>query len=75
VNFPGGWEWAIDSGPDVTITTSGGLTARTFTASLPYLSNPEDPNFNYPPGHFIPFPLALVEIHDQGNWFINLEVR
>ena len=70
-----GWEWALDAGPHVTITTSGMYNARVFSASRPYLATSEDPNFDYPPGHYIPFPLALVEIIGQNNFFIQMDIR
>jgi hypothetical protein len=70
-----GWEWGLDPGPQVVITSSGTVTARAFTASRSYLSSAEDPNFDYPPGHYLPFPLALVEINGQGNFYIRLDVR
>jgi hypothetical protein len=72
--FLSGWEWALDPGPQVKITTSGKLKPRAFTASRAYLSVSEDPNFEYPPGHYLPFPLALVEIQGQDNFFIQLDV-
>jgi hypothetical protein len=75
VNIPGGWEWGIDSGTDIKITTSGALSAKTFTDSLSYMSSPEDPNFDYPPGHYVPFPLALVGILGEENFYINLDIR
>jgi hypothetical protein len=70
-----GWEWTLESGPQVTVTSSGTVTARAFTASRSYLSAVEDPNYEYPPGHFIPFPLALVEINSDDNFYIQLDVR
>ena len=71
----GSWQWALASGPQVNITSSGTINARAFTATRPYLSSPEDPNFDYPPGHFIPLPLALVEISGQDDFFIEMDVR
>jgi hypothetical protein len=70
-----GWEWVLEPGPQVIITTSGSLTSRVFNASRSYLSGSEDPNFEYPPGHFIPFPLALVEINGQDNFYIQIDIR
>jgi hypothetical protein len=71
----GSWEWTLASGPQVTITSSRTIIPRAFTASRSYLSAVEDPNFEYPPGHYIPFPLALVEINSQDNFYIQLDVR
>jgi hypothetical protein len=72
---PGSWAWGITPGPRVAIQTTGALTAQSFRASHPALSAPEDPNFDYPPGHYLPFPLALVEISGEGDISIALEVN
>ena len=32
------------------------------------LSRPEDPNFDYSPGHYLPFPMALVEFIELGKY-------
>jgi hypothetical protein len=38
------------------------LTVDTFLDSSSWMEMPENPNLDYPPGHFLPFPLALVHI-------------
>ena len=50
-------------------TSSGFLTVKsnaaiTLTSSLdsaPFMQSPEIPDRNYPPGHFLPFPLATLD--------------
>jgi hypothetical protein len=73
--IPTGWEWSLEPGPRVSISTSGTLTSQAFNASRSYLAEPENPNFDYPAGHYIPFPLALVEINGQENFYIQMDVR
>lgn len=68
------WEWILTSGPHVALSTSADLTVQAFTASQPYLDSPEDPNFEYPAGHYIPFPLALVEITGEKDFYIELSI-
>jgi hypothetical protein len=51
----------------------GVVAMRAFNESLSWLSRPEDPNFDYPPGHTIPFPLAVVEVEMQDGYFLRLE--
>ncbi len=73
-NTPQGWVWGIESGPRVRVQTSGVLTPQTFADDLPALLVPENPNYNYPPGHFIPFPLAVPQITAQGDFWVQLDV-
>jgi hypothetical protein len=73
--FPGGWTYGLVDGPQVHILTSETLTSRAFSDSLPFMGHPENPDFDYPPGHFLPFPLALAEIHAQGEFSIQLYVN
>lgn len=57
----------------VRIQAEGPITMRAFNESLYLLTNPEDPDFAYPPGHFIPFPMAVVEVEMQDGYFLRLE--
>jgi hypothetical protein len=57
--------WGIQPGPTLSISATAPLTIQPFTASYSVITSPEDPNYNYPPGHFLPFPMALVEIKPQ----------
>lgn len=75
VSIPGGLLWAIGSDMQVSLTTTGSLKYNAFNASRTYLSRPEDPNFDYPAGHFIPFPLMLVEVNGMNNFSIKLDVK
>jgi len=69
-----GWSWQLAGGPRVEVRTSGDLTANPFTESRPSLSRVEDPNFPYPRGHYLPFPIALVEIQSQGDFSVEFLV-
>ena len=69
-----GWSWQLDGGPRIEVRTSGDLTANPFTESRPSLSRVEDPNFPYPRGHYLPFPIALVEIQSQEDFYVELLV-
>ena len=48
------------------------LTVDSFLDSSSWMALPENPNLDYPPGHFLPFPLALVLIHSGKG--LNLEI-
>ncbi len=68
----GTWRWSVGtptpSGCDssqsrffVDMQSDNPYQKRTFLDSLPFMNQPEDPNRNYPPGHFLPFPLAVAQ--------------
>jgi hypothetical protein len=51
----------------------GSMTMRAFYESLSLLARLEDPDFDYPPGHTIPFSMAIAEIEMQDSYFLRLE--
>lgn len=67
-----GWSWRIESGPGVEIQSSGRISAAAFTDSHALLSQVEDPNYDYPPGHYLPFPVALVNVYGEGDFYIQM---
>lgn len=69
------WAWGMKKGACVILTTADAqLTTNAFTESRALLKQPENPNLAYPAGHFLPFPMALVEIHAQGDFTLDLLV-
>ncbi len=58
---PGEAAWGLVNGPMLRIQTQGQVTLRAFNESLPLLTGPEDPDFSYPAGHYLPFPMAVIE--------------
>jgi len=56
------WGWGIEGGPLLQIRASAPLQGTDFTLSQALLSRPEDPNQDFPSGHYLPFPLALVTL-------------
>jgi hypothetical protein len=57
----------------VRIQAEGSITMRAFNESLSLLGSPEDPDFDYPPGHYVPFPMAIAETEMQDGYFLRLE--
>ena len=43
------------------------IKIQNFFDSINWMGDPENPNFEYPPGHFIPFPLSIVELEVKAN--------
>jgi hypothetical protein len=57
-----GIRWGLDGGPMVRIQAPVSVTLRWFGETLGVLSQAEDPDKEFPPGHFVPFPMAIVDI-------------
>lgn len=74
MNSQFGWKWGIISLQSVEILTQNELTGYAFTDSRDVMAYPEDPNYDYPPGHYLPFPMALVEINDYQNISVDILV-
>ena len=69
-----GWAWGIKENARGLIQTSGTLTHQTFRDDLPALSLPENPNFDYPPGHYFPFPLAVATVQAEGTFWVQISL-
>jgi hypothetical protein len=78
-NTPGGVAWGLENGLMVNIYIfpvgefDGEITFSAFNESLSLLSSPEDPDFDYPPGHYVPFPMAVAEVEMGDGYFLRLE--
>ncbi len=46
-----------------------------FTDSRAFMTQPENPNTGFPPGHFLPFPMALLHLQSPGNLSITLQIE
>jgi hypothetical protein len=69
---PHSWMWSVVNGISVEVRTDAALSAEGFGSSFPFLFMPEDPNLDYPKGHYIPFPLSIVGI--QGLQSLTVEI-
>ena len=69
----GGYQ--ISAADDIAIKVLSDLPmqAFSFTDSLELLDSPEDPNFDYPRGHYLPFPFTVLEFNGQGDFSIRIE--
>jgi hypothetical protein len=65
--IPGGITWGLGNGPTVKIQSAREITFHAFNESLSLLNTPEDPDFEYPLGHYVPFPMAVAEIKMDGS--------
>ena len=71
---PGMWSWGLVGGIQVNVRSGAVLAVQSFTDSLPYLSQPEDPDRAYPGGHYLPFPLSVVTLQGSGNFSITIGI-
>ena len=69
------WTWGQAGGIQVQVSSDTDLSAQGFNASYPFLFMPEDPNLDYPHGHYLPFPLSLVTVQAKGNFKVDISVK
>lgn len=70
----GGWLWGLRDGPQVQISSVEEMSFSAFSDSYAYMGLPEDPDFDFPSGHFLPFPMALIEIRAGGEFSIEISM-
>ncbi len=69
--------WSSESGVSIQVTGTKNISMEHFNQSNDLLKKAEDPNIDYPKGHFIPNPMAVLKIPFQENltvvikWFEN----
>lgn len=54
--------WHLKDSIVTQVRANGQPQLTSFLESKEYMDQPEDPNRDYPPGHYLPFPIALVEV-------------
>ena len=59
------WSWITDDHIGVEIATDTAYQHYAFNDTYDMLAYPEDPNFDYTLGHYLPIPMALVEFSYQ----------
>ncbi len=65
--------WGVQGGPSVRIEAAGDVIRASFLDSRERMGSVEDPNFEYPPGHFLPFPMAVYTVPEPVE--VTLQVR
>jgi hypothetical protein len=66
--------WRLDGGPSVQINIPNG-NMYAFNDTLQYLGELEDPNQAFPPGHYIPFPMAVLEFQVEDGYQILFQIK
>jgi hypothetical protein len=70
-----GWVWQLDPNVEVLVQSSIPAKTWTFLDSRPYFTQTEDPNQDPPTGHFLVFPLAMVNFTAQQDFFVEINLR
>jgi len=70
---PDGIRWGLKNGPMVSVEADGAVKMRAFNEDLSLLQGPEDPDYSYPPGHYVPFPMAILGLEISGNYVLSIE--
>ncbi|MEJ2709318.1 MAG: hypothetical protein P8074_17035 [Anaerolineales bacterium] len=71
----GTWTWQTGSQAQVVVSTTASLNANTFKDSQAAFAVPENPNRDYPPGHFLPFPLAVLDLQSMGDFSVIIDLK
>jgi len=70
-----GIQWEIKSAVSVQIRSMNRIYIYPFNAAKEEIAFPEDPNFDYGRGHYLPFPMALVEFHVNEGYAVDIVVN
>jgi len=67
-----GYRWGSATGLAVSAHSDGKTAFWSYNDGREFILSPEDPNFAYPAGHWLPFPCAVFESNGR---LITLEVE
>ena len=74
VDSPLGWTWELDSGPSVHVQTDAKMTVSSFTETRKMMDLSENPNVEFPPSHFLPFPLVVLTLDASGDFYMEISL-
>jgi len=69
------YKWGVLGSTSVEIKSTATISAHNFIESSSLIIKPENPDLDYPPGHFLPFPFALIEISGMGPFSVDIRVQ
>jgi hypothetical protein len=70
---PRSWIWKVSEQITIEVDSSDPIDIQTFKDSFEIIRMPENPNYTYPAGHFLPFPLALGQITTGSEGIVNIK--
>ncbi|HSF82896.1 MAG TPA: hypothetical protein VLA49_16800 [Anaerolineales bacterium] len=72
-DVPNGIHWGLAGGLTVQFITDAPVDTDAFTVTRPRMGLVENPNFDYPAGHYLPFPLALIKLSPVTEFSVIIE--
>ncbi len=72
---PGGWVWRLADGPSVLVRSQAEMQIDSFVDSGKFMGEPENPNRDYPPGHLLPFPMAVMQLSSSDPFTLTLRLQ
>jgi hypothetical protein len=70
----GSWRWGLEDGAAVLVESNSPMLLDSFLDSLDSVGQPEDPNQEHPAGHWLPFPLASIQIQAQSQTWLTIRL-
>lgn len=68
--------WMLKKGPGISVITDGvPMSFSSFLDSPAYMMGEENPNLETAPGHFLPFPMALITINLNEDAHVTLRFQ
>ncbi|MFH2038556.1 MAG: hypothetical protein ABIJ65_03885 [Chloroflexota bacterium] len=67
--------WGLYGSTSIKIRSTGIINTHDFTESSSLIKDPENPDLDYPPGHFLPFPIALIEVSGIGRFSVDIRIQ
>jgi hypothetical protein len=69
-----GYSWVLEDGSHFRLTSTTGLKINSFLDSKIFFNQSENPNLDYPYGHFLPFPMILIDVIVDHHFIVELDI-
>jgi hypothetical protein len=69
------YQWGIKNGEIVTINASTALSPFAFNDTYLMMKLPENPNYDYSRGHYLPFPMSVVELENAAQLIVDIRIQ
>jgi hypothetical protein len=68
------WRWGLENGTAVLVESNSPMQLDSILESLASIGQPEDPNQEHPRGHWLPFPMASIQIQGQNQTWLTIRL-
>jgi hypothetical protein len=69
------YTWGISSVINILTKSATPIDAFAFKDTYRMMTKPEDSNYDYSRGHYLPYPLAMVELTGWNNYKIDIQIN